>query len=175
MRNAYGGRAAAYEKQGDYGRAAADYGMIVFSYAVELDAADPKSEAYPDLVRDAARAYRTRAACLQAKGDTEAAGRDLRRAERLEAKAKRAPDNARTAEAPAAPSAGRVTLRNDWTDALTVIIAGASYTLRVGEMKTVPAPAGTFLYEMEAGPYHVQGKLESGGTYSLGTRAPASP
>ncbi len=58
MRKAYGGRAAAYEKQGDYGRAAADYGMIVFSYAVELDIADPKADGYDDLLRDAAKAYR---------------------------------------------------------------------------------------------------------------------
>ena len=59
MRKAYGGRAAAYEKQGDYSRAAADYGMIVFSYAVELDIADPKADGYDDLLREAAKAYRT--------------------------------------------------------------------------------------------------------------------
>ncbi len=169
MRKAYGGRAAAYEKQGDYGRAAADYGMIVFSYAVELDVADPKADGYDDLLRDAAKAYRTRAACLQAKGDEAAAGRDLKRADKLEAKTKKAG----TAAAPAQTS--QVTLRNDWTDTLTILIGGASYTLRVGETKTIPTPAGSFSYEMQAGASSVQGTLNSGHTYSLGVRPPSSP
>jgi hypothetical protein len=171
MRRAYGGRAAAYEKQSDYGRAAADYGMIVFSYAVELDIADPKAEGYDDLLRDAARAYRTRAACLQAKGDEEAAGRDLKRADKLEAKAKKGG----TGEAAAAPPTGQVTLRNDWTNRLTIIIGGVSYTLQVGETKTIPTPAGSFSYEMQGGGYSVQGTLNSGNTYSLGVRPPSSP
>ncbi len=174
MRKAYGGRAAAYEKAGDHGRAAADYGMIVFSYAVELDIADPKADGYDDLLRDAARAYRTRAACLQAKGDEEAAGRDLKRADKLDAKAKRAGERDKRVEAPARPP-GQVTLRNDWTDPLTVTIAGVSYTLQVGETKTLPVPVGTFPYEMLAGPARVQGTLESGRTYSLGVHPPASP
>jgi hypothetical protein len=171
MRKAYGGRAVAYEKQGDYGRAAADYSMIVFSYAVELDIADPKADGYDDLVRDAARAYRIRAACLQAKGDEEAAGRDLKRADKLEAKAKKG----QAAEAPTAPPSGQVTLRNDWTDTLTIIIGGASYTLRVGETKTIPTPAGSFPYEMQAGQSSVRGTLNSGRTYSLGVHPPSSP
>lgn len=170
MRKAYGGRAAAYEKQGDYGRAAADYGMIVFSYAVELDAADPKSDAYADLARDAARAYRTRAACLRTKGDPEAADRDLKRAEKLEEKA-----NQLAAKSPADGLSSRVTLRNDWTGPLTVTVGGLPYTLQVGETKTVPSPSGTFPYEMQAGPYRVKGDLASGGSYSLGNRAPTSP
>ncbi len=148
--------------------------MIVFSYAVELDLADPKADGYADLLRDAAKAYRTRAACLEAKGDPEGAGRDRRRADKLDAKAKRAGEGDKRAEAPARPP-GQVTLRNDWTDPLTVIIGGVSYTLQVGETKTLPAPAGTFPYEMLAGPARVQGTLESGKTYSLGVRPPAPP
>jgi hypothetical protein len=58
MRRAYGGRAAAYEKHGDFDRAAADYGTIVFSYVVEVDLADPKADGYDDLLRDAAKACR---------------------------------------------------------------------------------------------------------------------
>src|SRR5947209_19035773 len=114
MRKAYGGRAAAYEQKGDYDRAAADYGMIVFSYAVELDAAGPKADGYDDLLREAAKAYRTRAACLRAKGDAEASARDVKRADKLEAKAKKADGKDKAADAPAGPPA-RVTLRNDWT------------------------------------------------------------
>jgi DinB family protein len=161
MRQAYGGRAAAYEQKGDYGRAAADYGMIVFSYAVELDAADPKAEGYNDLLREAAKAYRTRAACLRAKGDAEASARDVKWAEKLEARAQKA--EAKSADAPAGLPA-RVTLRNDWTDALTVVIGGVSYTLQVGETKTLPAPAGSFAYEMQAGSYQIKGTLDSGRT-----------
>ena len=172
MRKAYGGRAAAYEKQGDYGRAAADYGMIVFSYAVELDIADPKADGYDDLLRDAIRAYRTRAACLQAKGDAEAAGRDLKRADKLEAKVKKA---AAGRGGPRRAPTGQVTLRNDWTDTLTITIGGVPYTLRVGETKTMPAPTGTFTYEMQAGWSSVQGTLNSGRTYSLGVHSRSSP
>jgi tetratricopeptide (TPR) repeat protein len=161
MRKAYGGRAAAYEKKGDYDRAIADYRMLVFSYAVEVDAADSKSNSYSDLVEAAAKAYRTRAACFQAKGDAEAAQRDAKRAEKLQAKVK-------TDKAPGVT--GRVTLRNDWTDPLTLVIAGVSYTLQAGQTKTVAAPLGTFSYEMQAGPLRTTGTLEEGRSYSF--RAP---
>src|SRR5439155_25009330 len=148
MRNAYGGRAAAYERKGDYDRAAADYGMIVFSYAVEIDAADAKSDGYRDLLRDAARAYRTRAACLRAGGAGGAAARDVRRAEKLETKAKQADEkDAATAAAPPKPLR-QVAVRNAWTDTVTIVIAGASYTLRVGESVKISAPAATFPYEL---------------------------
>ena len=160
MRKAYGGRAAAYEKKGDYDRAIADYKMLVFSYAVELDAADAKADAYSDLVGAAAKAYRTRAACFQARGDEEAAQRDAKRAEKLEAKVKKAKTPALT---------GRMTLRNDWTEPFTVVIAGASYTLQVGETKTVPSPLGAFSYEMEAGPLRTTGTLSEGRSYSFAT------
>src|ERR1700736_6625680 len=170
MRKAYGGRAAAYQKQGDYDRAAADCGMIVFSYAVGLDIADPKADGYDDLLREAAGAYRARSACLDAKGDAEAARRDARRAEKLEAKAKKAGDGDKAAQAPAVPLTSRVTLRNDWTDTLTVIVGGVSYTLRVGETKTIPSPAGTFPYAMQAGAATIKGTLDSGPSYSLGVR-----
>ncbi|HVS38652.1 MAG TPA: hypothetical protein VMS17_24060 [Gemmataceae bacterium] len=174
MRKAYGGRAAAYEKEGDYGRAAADYGMIVFSYAVELDVADPKSDGYEDLLLDAAKAYRTRAACLEAKGDSEAAGRDRRRADKLDAKLKSAAAKDRT-ETPAAPVGGQVTLRNDYSETLTVVIDGASYKLRVGETKTLPSPAGTFPYELRWGSQSVAGTLDAGKAYSLGASRPTAP
>src|SRR5258708_2028087 len=127
MRNAYGGRAAAYEKKGDYDRAAADYGMIVFSYAVEIDAADPKTDGYTDMLREAAKAYRTRALCLNAKGDAVAAERDSKRAENLDSKAKKAAEKDK-APSLAAKASSQVTLRNDWTDPLIIVIGGASYT-----------------------------------------------
>ena len=165
MRRAYGGRAAAYEKRGDLDRAAADYGTVVFSYVVEADLTDPKADGYNDLLRDAAKAYRKRAACLSAKGDKEVSARDLAHADALEAKAKKG----QTAEAPAQS----VMLRNDWTDALTVVVGEARYTLKVGEWKAIPAPARSFAYQMQAGPYTVQGTFNAGRTYSLGVHPPA--
>jgi tetratricopeptide (TPR) repeat protein len=166
MRKAYGGRAAAYEKKGEYDQALADYKMVVFSYAVELDAADTSSNAYSDLLGAAAKAYGTRAACFQAKGDVEAAQRDAKRAQKLQAKIKKD----KSTEA-----AGRVTLRNDWTEPLTLVIAGVSYTLKIGESKTVPTPLGTFSYEMQAGPFRRTGTLVEGQTYSFGVPPGSAP
>ena len=144
--------------------------MLVFSYAVELDAADPKADGYGDLLQEAIKAYRSRAACLQAKGDSDAAQRDLKRAEKLEAKGKKAGEK----DAPPAPTA-RLTVRNDWGQPLTLFIAGASYTLKAGETKTLTTPAGTVSYEMQAGPYRVGGTMEAGRSYSLASPAPPSP
>lgn len=165
MRRAYGGRAAAFEKRGDFDRAAADYGTIAFSYAVELDLTDPKADGFADLLREEAKAYRARAACRRAKGEEEAAARDIARADDMEAKATkgRAPE----------PPAGQVTLRNDWTDSLTVVVGNGRFTLRIGETKVIPAPAASFPYQMEAGPYTVQGTFSAGRTYSLGVHPPA--
>ncbi len=99
MRDAYRGRAAAYEKKGDYDRALADYDMLVFSYAVELDAADPKADGYNDLLRAAIKAYRARAACLKAKGDAGAcAPRDGKQAEKLRSEGEEARREGRDGE-----------------------------------------------------------------------------
>jgi tetratricopeptide (TPR) repeat protein len=173
MRKAYSGRAAAYEKKGDYDRAVADYKMLVFSYAVELDAANANADSYDELLRTAAKAYRTRAACFQAQGDAAGAQRDAKRADKLEAKVKKVAEKDKAVEAPAKPP-GRVTVRNDWTEPLTLVVAGASYTIQVGEMKTLPAPKGVFPYEMQAGALQTKGTLEEGRTYSFAA-PPASP
>ena len=171
MRDAYRGRAAAYEKKGDYDRAVADYDMLVFSYAVELDAADPKTDGYNDLLRAAIKAYRVRAACFRAKSDARAALRDGGQAEKLEAKVKKSDEKGGASVAEAEPS-GRVTVRNDWGQPLTLFIAGAPYPLQAGETRTLPTPAGTFPIEMQAGPYRVKETMESGRSYSLAA-APA--
>ena len=59
------GRAAAYEKKEEYARALADYDLLVFSYAVELDLVDAKAADLDDFLREAASSYRRRAACLR--------------------------------------------------------------------------------------------------------------
>jgi tetratricopeptide (TPR) repeat protein len=161
---AYDGRAAAFEKMGDYARALADYNMLVFSFAVELDATDAQAEAYDGLVKEAIRAYRSRAACSVAMGNSDAARRDLKRADKLAAKLKK-PEAANGAETPNLP--GQVTIRNEWPDPVTVVIAGVSYSVPAGGEKTMPTPSGSFPYEMVAGPHRLSGTIEAGRTYSV--------
>jgi hypothetical protein len=132
--------------------------MLVFSYAVELDAADPKSDNYEALVREATKAYRTRAACARAKGDGVAAARDLKRADALDA----------TVQKPASPGDGnRVVVRNEWGEPVTLVIGGVTYTLPPGEERTLATPAGSVPYEMLAGPHRVTGTLDAGRTYRV--------
>ena len=148
--------------------------MLVFSYAVELDAADPKGDGYADLAREASAAYRKRAACQQLKGDAKAARRDGKRAEALDAKFPREDVKAAAGEAPR-ERPGLVRVRNDWSEPVTLHIAGASYTLRPGETRTLPTPAGTFPYEMQAGANRVRATLEAGRGYSIGAPPAAAP
>jgi hypothetical protein len=134
--------------------------MLVFSYAVELDATDAKAEGYEALVKEAAKAYRSRAACAEARADRTSARRDIKRAETLEAKVK-SPD-----------SKDSVTVRNEWTEPVTLVIAGATYTVPAGESKTMPAPSGSFSYEMSAGTHRVSGTIEAGKTYRIKSPSP---
>jgi hypothetical protein len=169
---AYGGRAAAYEKKSDYDRALADYNMLVFSYAVELDAADPQADSYAELVKEAVRAYRSRAACFKARGQAIAMQRDLKRADKLEATLKKASDpGPQVANSATLP--GRVTVQNEWADPVTIVIAGVSYSLPPGKAKTLATPAGSFSYEMVAGPHRLSGTIDSGKTYRV--KPPPAP
>jgi hypothetical protein len=136
--------------------------MLVFSYAVELDATDAKAEGYEALVKEAAKAYRQRAACAEARADRVAARRDIKRAEALEAKVK------------SADSKDSVTVRNEWNEAVTLVIAGATYTVPAGESKTLPAPSRSFSYEMSVGPHRVSGTIESGRTYRIKSPVPGA-
>jgi hypothetical protein len=150
----------------------ADYNMLVFSYAVELDAADPQASSYEDLVREAVKAYRARALCFISRGDGIAGRRDQKRADTLEAKVKKADEPNRSA-ATSSGLPGRVTVSNDWADPVTLVIAGVSYTLAPGGAKTLPTPTGTFAYEMVAGPHRLTGTIEAGKTYRV--KPPATP
>jgi hypothetical protein len=140
--------------------------MLVFSYAVELDAADANAETYAELVREAVTAYRSRAACYNTTGDTAAAGRDRKRADVLEAKLKK-PGDDKQASPDASRLPGKVVIANDWADPVTVVIAGISYTLPAGGTKTLPSPTGSFPYEMLAGAHKVTGMIEAGKTYRV--------
>ena len=148
--------------------------MLVFCYAVELDAADAEADGHNDLLLQAARAYRTRAACLQAKGDPEAARRDVKRAERLEAKVKKADGEGKAEGAPARPP-GRVTVRNNWDGPVTLVIADVSYPLQVGETKELAAPEASFPYQLQAGPHRIKGTMSAGRAYTIGPRRAPAP
>jgi hypothetical protein len=139
--------------------------MLVFSYAIEVDALDGSTSAdFTRLAKEAVAAYRKRADLLQAKGDADAAARDLKRAEKLEAKLK-PPDKADAADATRPKD---VTVRNDWKEALTVVVNGAAYTLQVGESKSIPSPAASFPYELQVGPNRSRGTMEAGRSYRIG-------
>ncbi|SRR5579871_880204 len=129
--------------------------MLVFSYAVELDAADPKADGYETLLREAVQAYRARAGCHRARADIVAESRDLKRAAALDAKLANG------------GSAGRVTVRNDWELPVTLVIAGATHTLSPGETRSLPAPPGSSSFEMQAGPHRITGTVEAGKSYRI--------
>jgi hypothetical protein len=171
---AYSGRAAAYEKTGKFDRAVADYNMLVFSYAIELDAEDPKGNDYNELLQEASRAYRARSACLQAKGENAAAQRDLKRADLLDATVRKPAEKDKTLQAPNELPA-RVTVSNYLNEPVTLAIAGVSYTLKTGETKALRTPAGSVAYEMQVGTRKVSGNLNAGESYSIGTPPAARP
>ncbi len=165
MRAAYSGRAAAYEKKGDYAKALADRNMAVLYYALEneilaeLDAPDREK-----FLGDAARAYRARAGCLEALGRQEAAEADRKRADGLEADAKK--QTAQTLK-PKEDAAGQVRITNAWTEAVTMTIGGTTYRLEAGEKKTIPLAAASVPYEMQAGSFRQTGTLTAGKVYTV--------
>jgi hypothetical protein len=144
----------------------------VFSYAVELDILDAKADGDGDLLQAAARAYRKRAACLQAQGDARAAERDVQRAEKLEARLKKIEEKPSTAEGEA-KNTSQVTVHNGWGEPVTLVIAGVSYQLLAGETKTLATPAGSLAYEMQAGPHRIKGTITAGQTYNIAIPAPS--
>jgi hypothetical protein len=90
MRTAYSGRAAAYEKKKDYDRALSDHNMVILLCAMEVEILNELQPADRDkFLVEAAQAYRARANCLRAKGDTAAVKKDDNRAADLEAQAKK--------------------------------------------------------------------------------------
>jgi hypothetical protein len=142
--------------------------MLVFSYAVEVDARGGTGDSeLEDLLTEAAKAYRDRGACFLAKGDGEAERRDVRRAENLEARLKKdARADKVAADGPV--GANEILLRNGWKEAITVIVGGKEYSLQVGERKRIVAPAASFAYEVKGGSGSNTGTLEAGKAYRIG-------
>jgi hypothetical protein len=144
--------------------------MAVLLYGVEVEILtnlDRPDRA--DFLPEAARAYRARGKCLEALGRQKAAEADQKRADNLEADAKKLastpPKGKATATAPAQ-------VVNGWTEPVTLVIDGVSYRLEVGEQRAIPLSAGSVAYEMQAGPYRKAGTVEAGKTYTIRITAP---
>jgi hypothetical protein len=170
MRTAYSGRAAAYEKKGDYASALADHDMAVLYYAIEAEVlGDVGAADRVAFLEEAARAYLARARCLEQVGRDAAALADRKRAEALQGDAKK------VATAPPTVSAGgsgEARVINAWSEAVTLVAAGVNYRLGVGEQKAIPAPAGTVACELVTGPSRQVWTLQAGKTYTIHSPSP---
>lgn len=194
MLEAYGGRSAAYEAKGEFGRAAADRGMVILMLCVELEIMENQDlEGRDTLMTELAAAHRARAKALRAADRPKAADADIKRADKLEADAKAlaAAATKENKEKPAAltlddlrkkvealqqdidqlksktrsgqPEAngttsslkvayGTIEFVNVWTETVTIVLDGATYSLAAGRSLVVDNAAGEFTYEVR----HIQ-------------------
>jgi hypothetical protein len=114
---------------------------------------------------EAARAYRAREKCQLLLGRTAAAQADAKRADQLQAEAKKL---AAKAKPSVAPAAGQVEIINSWTQPATVLIDGVAYRLEVGERKTLSRLPGPFTYVLAEGDgTRSQGTVEAGKTITI--------
>ena len=160
MRSAYRGRAAAYEKKGDYEKAVRDHDMVVLFFGVEVEILHEVTAPERDkIMLEASQAYRDRSTCQKIMGRSEAASADLKRALQLEQDARKLAD--KLAEN------GQIELDNRWSQPITVVIDGAAYRLAAGEKKLISKQAGPFRYELPFTGQVNDGKIEAGKTARL--------
>ena len=165
MRKAYGGRAAAYEKKGDYELALADYKMAVLYFALEAEILTGLDS--PDrgkFLAETAGAYRARSNCLEAMKRLDEAAIDRKRADGLDADAKKLENKIAPAKEGVAQT---LQVQNAWSQHVTLVIAGVTYRLEAGEQKTITITSATIPFEMQAGTYRTTGTLEAGKTYTI--------
>jgi hypothetical protein len=165
MRTAYSGRAAAYEKTGELEKALADHTMVVTYYAIEAEILSSLGAPERDkLLTEAANAYLARGKCQELLGRQKAAQVDRKRADDLQANAKKlASESAKAKEVPA----GHFRFENAWTEAVTIAIEGNTYRLEVGEQRTIPAPDGPVFGQIQTGSRVQAATLEAGKVYRL--------
>jgi hypothetical protein len=170
MRTAYSGRAAAYEKKGDYRHAIVDHNMVVLLFAVEIEVLNDQDAPERDkFMLEAAQAYRARGNALREVRRTDAADADVKHAETLEADARKLAKAASDKAAkPAEGIVGRLQLVNNWTKPVTIVIGDIEYKLEPGEQKIVARPAGPFTYELRGGAQERgTGSLKAGQIYRI--------
>jgi hypothetical protein len=145
-------------------KALADYKMAVLLYAVEIEILNNlQSPERAKVLAEGARAYRALGKCLESRGRPKEAALDQQRAERLEADAKKLENtNAQEKEKTAA-----IQVTNAWSQAITLVVAGTTHRLEIGEQKMIPTPSSTVPYELEAGRHRSAGTLEAGKAYTI--------
>jgi tetratricopeptide (TPR) repeat protein len=163
MRTAYSGRAAAYEKQGEYEKALADYKMAVLFYAIEAEILNSlQTSDRAKFLSECAGAYRARGQCLDSLGRAAEAAMDRKRADGLDADAKKLA----SAEQPDRQSAA-IQIINAWTEPVTLVVGGTIYRLAIGEQTKIIVTSATIAYEMQAGSHRTAGTFEAGRTYKI--------
>jgi hypothetical protein len=165
MRTAYSGRAVAYEKTGEFEKALADHNMVVTYYAIEAEILNGLGTPERDkLFTEAASGYLSRSKCQELLGRQKAAQIDRQRASDLQANAKNvAKESANAKEVPA----GHFRFENAWTGVVTIGIDGVTYRLQAGEERTIPAPAGSVVGQIQTGSNVQTATLEAGKSYRI--------
>jgi hypothetical protein len=164
MRTAYSGRAAAYEKKGEFDKALADHAMVLLFYGIEAEILEEvQSPERAKFLVECARAYRARGQCLASLGRTGDARLDRKRADGLEAKAKKLTNDS----PPDKEAVAAIKITNAWNQSVTLVVAGATHRLETGEQKSIPVLSGTVAYEMLAGPYRSSGTFDAGKAYTI--------
>lgn len=145
--------------------------MVVLIYAIEVEILNNLEAPRRDkILRETSRAYLARSKCLEALGRQKAALVDLKRAEDLEASAKKL---AVQTTPPAKDAvASQIRLINNWSGTVTVVVDGMPYRLEVGEQKTIATNLRVVPYEMQAGPFRGSGTMEAGRTYTIKAPSP---
>ncbi len=165
MRTAYSGRAAAYEKKGEFEKALADHTMLVLYYALEaeilagLDAPDRSK-----ILGEAAGAYRSRAQCYELLNRPQEAKVDRKRADELDESTRQLTKASTPANQ---PTASEVHIFNSWGQPITLVVEGVSHRIDAGGETTLPAARGVVSYEMQAGPHRASGTLQGGKAYTI--------
>jgi len=152
-----------------------DYDMVLLMFATEIEILNELQP--PDrasLFEEAAKAYQARANVRRELGKRAEAKIDQERALKLLAKVVKIRQGALVqdkSKATKIAAMGRIRLINAWTEPVSVMVDGKTYSLAAGEQKDLSRAEGTFAYEVEVLQHRAQGLVEAGKTYTIRIRA----